>query len=655
MSVRIDYASDRMRLHRNIIRQRVRFGFFIVTCLFVALALRLAYIQVVKHGYYQAEAKKIRDHKTILLSQRGIIVDRNGVPLAINVAVGDVAADPLVIKDPAAFAADIVKFLPGQAADAIAARIAGAQQRTTPAGKKIRFIMLAHGVSYEHIQQYQDQFAAEKAAHIKDAKQPVNLTGSSVVTRWVRSYPKGTLACHTVGFLTKQNGLDVGEYGIEKSMNAALAGHDGYTVTTTDAHRRDIPGTEIRRVDAKNGDDIQLTIDVNIQRYAEQALAKSVTDHHAESGSCVVIDPKTGEVLAIANMPVFNPNVLKGTTYQQWDNRAVSDLYEPGSTLKSVTLAAVLDAQGLDMQNHHVHCSGQIQIGNHVVHCAKDPPTYGVHGDEDMRAVLKNSCNIGAAQYAMHLGANKLYEYEKAFGFLDRPQIGLPGVQHSHLRSPDVKPWSLIQLANVGFGQGISVTPVQLAAAYCTFANGGMHITPHIVKGMLPQDPPKRIIKPEVAKALLSMLQTVVEEGTGKPAQIEGYNIGGKTGSAQVAEHGHYGGEYIGSFCGIAPLNNPRLVILCTVNKPQGVHWGAVVAAPVVHDVAQQSLWYMNVVRDAPGKLDYADRNKVKTDDNAPAAVAPVKQEKTTEPEKTTKPDQPREHRSHAKTHHKTA
>jgi stage V sporulation protein D (sporulation-specific penicillin-binding protein) len=583
----------------------------LVAACFALLALRLGFIQLFKHSYYMAEADKIRKHGKVLPSQRGMILDRHGVPLAINVSVGDVIADPLVIADAAAFGADIARFLPGQTPETVTAAVTAAQARTTTAGHKVRYLMLAKGVAYEHIQALQNQFATEKKAHIKDSKVPLTLTGFSVNTRWVRSYPKGTLACHILGFLTKKNGVDVGEYGVEKSLNTALTGKDGYLLRETDAQMREIPGTEIERQDPVDGANVELTIDVNIQRFAEEALAKSCTEHHAASGSCVVMDPKTGEILAMANYPAFDPNNLKGTTYNEWDNRAVCDLYEPGSTLKSITLAATMDSQGLDMQYHHVHCSGQIAIGNHVVHCAKDPPTYGVHGDEDMRDVLMNSCNIGAAQYAMHLGADKLFAYEQAFGFLDRPDLGLPGAQRSHLKSPDEKAWSMIQLANVGFGQGVSVTPVQLASAYCVFANSGMRVYPHVVKGQLPATKPLRVIKPEVAKVMLSMLQTVVEGGTGKPAQIEGYNIGGKTGSAQVAEGGHYGDQYIGSFCGIVPISAPKMVILCAVNKPQGVHWGAVVAAPVVHDVAQQSMWYMNVVRDAPQKPDYADHSKV--------------------------------------------
>lgn len=610
MSVRTDFGSDRMRLHRNIIRQRVRFGFFLAALFYIALACRLIYIQTCRHSYYVNEAKKIRQHSVVLLSQRGIIVDRNGVPLAINVSVGDIAADPLVIKDPNAFAADLAAYIPRLDASAVASRILAAQQARTAAGRRIRYLLISKGVAYDHVEALQAQFEAEKRAHIQDPKNPVNLTGYSVNTRWVRSYPKGALACHVLGFLGMQKGVPVGAYGIEKSMNRLLSGSDGYVVRETDAQGREIPGTEIDRKDPVNGQDVQLTIDVAVQRYAEAALAKTVQEHHAQSGSCVVMDPRNGEILALANMPQFNPNNLRGTTYTQWDDRAVSDLYEPGSTLKSITLSAVMDSEGLDMQHHHVYCSGEMTVGSHTIHCAKDPPTFGVHGDEDMRAVLKNSCNIGAAQFALHLGADKLFTYEQAFGFLDKPNVGLPGLVCSRLKSPAVKPWSQIELANVGFGQGISVTPLALTTAYCALANNGVRVYPHIIKGLTLPTGTVRIVKPQVAKAMLSMLQTVVEEGTGKPAQIAGYNIGGKTGSAQVADHGHYGDEYIGSFCGIAPLTKPRLVILCAVNKPQGVHWGAVVAAPVVHDVAQQTLWYMNVMRDAPDKLDYNDHTK---------------------------------------------
>jgi len=610
-----------MRLHRNIIRERVRFGFFLTAVLFAAVACRYGYIQVFKHSYYLQEAHKVRVRTKLDLAQRGSIIDCNGVPLAMNVKVGDVNIDPFVISDPTAFASAIAPYLPGITADEIQAKIVDAKARRTLAGRQIRYVPLIKGVDINLLASLDKAYIAQKAANARHKKTPIILAGYSYVPRWIRTYPKGSLASQVVGFVGNQGGRIRGSYGIEKSMDTILCGHDGYSTWETDAKGNEISGTESAHEDKVDGGDIQLTIDVNVQRFAEEALAKSVKTYHGQSGICVVMDPKNGNILAMANEPTYDPNHLIGTNYNEWDNRCVSDLYEPGSTLKTITLSAVLDSLGLDYQYHHIHCSGQVVIGGHVIHCAPDPPDYGVHGEETMRDVLKNSCNIGAALFAMQLGPDRLFSYEKAYGFLEKPDIGLPEVQRSRLKSPIVKKWSKIQLANIAFGQGISITPLQLTSAYSTIANGGKRVYPHIIKGEVDQDVSYQVIKPEVAKTMLSMLQTVVEDGTGKPAQVAGYNIGGKTGSAQVPEHGHYGGAYVGSFCGVAPLSNPKLVILCAIFKPSGVHWGAVVAAPVVHDVAQQTLWYMQEVRDAPDKLDYVDQRKVDEKSKEKAAI----------------------------------
>jgi cell division protein FtsI/penicillin-binding protein 2 len=325
----------------------------------------------------------------------------------------------------------------------------------------------------------------------------------------------------------------------------------------------------------------------------------------------------------MASVPTFDPNHIQGTNNIEWHNPAVTDLYEPGSTLKTLTLSAVMDAEGLQHQYDKVVCTGTFQVGNHIIHCAKDPPLYGVHGVETMRDVLKNSCNIGAATYALRLGAPTLFKYEQRFGLLERPDSGLPDEQFCHLKGPDVKPWSKIELANIAFGQGISMTPLQLASIYATVANNGIRVHPRIILGQEYKGTPEQVIKPEVARTMLTMLQFVVTDGTGEPAQIAGFNVGGKTGSAQIAEHGHYGDQYVGSFCGIVPLSHPRLVILCAIFKPQGVHWGSVVAAPVVHNIAQLSMSYLKEPRDNPAMVDYADRQ------SRPAPVMPANGSKT--------------------------
>ena len=230
------------------------------------------------------------------------------------------------------------------------------------------------------------------------------------------------------------------------------------------------------------------------------------------------------------------------------------------------------------------------------------------------------------AQFGLHLGAPRLYKYEQKFGFLDYPGSGLPGEQKSFLKAPNVHNhftggmgWSQIQLANISFGQGISLTPLQLATAYCAIANGGTLMHPHIIRAIrkdgvetpVPPEPVRRVVSPEVAAAVRSILGTVVADGTGKPAQIADFSVGGKTGSAQMAgPHGYEAGHFVASFCGLYPLSHPRLVILCAIFEPQGIHWGAAVAAPVVHNIARAAMLQLQIVPDAPGRVDWDDHLK---------------------------------------------
>lgn len=606
MDVRREDLRTRTRWQVSNIRQRVRLVCFLLVALYMALAGRLVFLQIVKHDYYFRIARQIREHLIPLPAQRGEIVDRNGAPLAINIEVGQISADPTQVSDPTATGEALASCLPNVDAGAIATDILSMKGKLNASGKPVRAVSLAT-VPFANLKALEDEMREERAAHLKNPATPDQLAGIYIDTHWVRSYPNGDLAAQVLGFVSKGPGDKMtGVYGIEKSCDPILAGTDGYSHVQTDVDGHVLPGTETDHVAPHNGQNVTLTIDSYLQGVAQAALAKSVKAHHAQSGCVVVIDRQTGEILALANLPTFDPNNLTGSAYQQWDDRAVSDLYEPGSTLKTLTLSAVLDSQGLDMMNRTIYCSGEMQIGGHTIHCAKDPPKYGKHGLEDMRNVLENSCNIGAAQFALGLGADKLYQYEVAFGLTDRPDCGLPGAQFSRLESPEEKPWSKIQLANIAFGQGISMTPLQLASVYATIANDGRRVYPHIIAGQ-PVGPPVQVVKPEVAQAMLSMLQSVVTDGTGEPAQIADFTIAGKTGSAQVAEHGHYGDEYVGSFCGVVPVTNPRLVILCAIFKPQGVHWGAVVAAPVVHDVAKAAMAYLKTQPDAPGSQDYND------------------------------------------------
>lgn len=608
LAPRRENLRNRTRWQVEVIRTRLRVICFLLVAGYLALAGRLAYLQIVKHSYFLGLAYQIRQHTIVLPAERGEILDRKGNPLAVDLTVGDIIADPTEITEPDDTASVLAQCVPNADSNALSAAIKAAQNERTSAGKPLRYLVLTKSVPYAAIRDLEQQMRDQRSAHLKDPAIPDTLTGITIATHSVRSYPNGDLAAQVLGFVSKRpGGQMVGSYGVEKSFNSILTGHDGLLRVETDAQGHALAGTESDHVAPKNGSNITLTIDSYIQAVAQQALAKSVETYHAKSGCVVVLDPQNGDILADANLPTFDPNDLGASTYQNWDNRVACDLYEPGSTMKTLTMSAVLDSEGLDEMNHTIYCSGEWAVGGHIIHCAPDPPLYGHHGVEDMRKVLENSCNIGAAQFAMGLGADKLYHYQQAFGLFQAPDCGLPFPECSYLKSPEVKPWSKIQLANVAFGQGISITPLQLASIYATIANGGRRVYPHILEGA-PTPPAEQVVKPEVAQAMLSMLQSVVTDGTGEPAQISNFTIGGKTGSAQVAEHGHYGDQYVGSFCGIAPLTHPRLVILCAIFKPSGVHWGAVVAAPVVHDIAKASLAYLKTPPDALGTQDYDDK-----------------------------------------------
>lgn len=610
MDIRREDFRNRNRWQVAAIRARLRLICFLLVAGYLALAGRLAYLQIAKHAYFLGLAYQIRQHTIVLPADRGEIFDRNGNPLAVDIAVGDIIADPTEIADCANTASALAQCIPTADAGTLSSMIQAAQAERTPAGKPLRYLVLAKSVPYAAIRNLEQQMRADQHAHLINPANPDALTGITVLTHSVRSYPNGDLAAQVLGFVSKgPDGQMSGAYGVEKSFNSVLTGHDGLLRVETDAQGHVLAGTESDHVSPRNGRNIRLTIDSYIQAVAQRELAKSVETYHAKTGCVVVIDPENGDILADANLPTFDPNDLGASNYADWDDRVVSDLYEPGSTMKTLTMSAVLDSEGLDEMNHTIFCSGEWAVGGHIIHCAPDPPLYGHHGLEDMRKVLENSCNIGAAQFAMGLGADKLFEYDQAFGLLEKPDCGLPGAEHSYLQSPQVKPWSKIELANIAFGQGISITPLQLASIYATVANGGRRVYPHIIEGA-PVGPPVQVIKPEVAQAMLSMLQSVVTDGTGEPAQIANFTIGGKTGSAQVAEHGHYGDQYVGSFCGIAPLTHPRLVILCAIFKPSGIHWGAVVAAPVVHDIAKEALAYMKTPPDALGTQDYDDKSR---------------------------------------------
>lgn len=583
------------------------------------LAGRLVYLQAARHTYFQQQADAYRVSKSVLLARRGLILDRNGDALANNVPAAAVYADPQEVADPVATAARLAPILHEDPT-----RL---QALLTPRTARVHYVSLKRHLTVPDAD-------ALPVATLTTAIKQAGLTGVYVVGDTSRFYPDGALATQVLGF-TNRDG--VGVEGLEHSQDALLRGRDGKIVAEIDRDGRFLPGTTRRRVEAENGADIVTTIDERLQHVTDDELAKAVQAHHADHGVAIVMDPQTGEILALSQAPSYNPNAPRPVgklskadalkLSARWRDGAVSDLYEPGSTLKTITASAVLQEQGLDMMNVHVYCSPTLQVGKRVIHEAADALTRNL-GSQNLRGVLRVSSNVGMAQFGMHLGAPKLYEYEQKFGFLDVPGSGLPGETKSPLMAADAPNkftggigWSNIQLANISFGQGISLTPLQLATAYCAVANGGTLMRPHIVRAVrrdgeeTPVAPEvvRRVLDPPVAAAVRSMLGTVVQSGTGQPAQIADFSVGGKTGSAQVSgPRGYEEGHFVASFVGMYPLSHPRLVIYCAVFEPQGIHWGASVAAPVVHNIAREAMLQMQVTPDAPGTVDWDDHLKYK-------------------------------------------
>ncbi len=604
--------------HLGIIKPRATLLFVFVAVLYLLLAGRLVYLQAAQHTYFQKQADAYRVSRSLLPAQRGLILDRDGIVLAANVPAAAVYADPQEVSDPAAAAALLAPLLHDDPVHL--------QKLLTPRKTTVHYMLLRRHLAVPNT-------LTPPVTVLTDAIKKTGLAGIYVVPDTCRSYPDNSLAATVLGFT---NLAGVGAAGLEHSQEDVLRGHDGTIVAEIDNNGRFLPGTTRRLVEAENGADVVTTLDQRIQQVTDTELAKAVAAHGAAHGVALVLDPSTGGILALSEAPSYNPNQPRpaGKLSQaealqyaaRWRDGAVSDLYEPGSTLKTITASAVLSEQGLGKMNDYVYCSPTLQIGKHTIHEAADALTNNL-GSQNLRGILRVSSNVGMAQFGLRLGAPRLYKYEQKFGFLDYPGSGLPGEQKSHLLAPDAPNrftggigWSQIQLANISFGQGISLTPLQLASAYSAIANGGTLMRPHIIRAIrrdgittpVPPEPVRRVVSPEVAAAVRSMLGTVVADGTGKSAQIADFTVGGKTGSAQVAgPHGYEAGHFVASFCGLYPLSHPRLVILCAIFEPQGIHWGAAVAAPVVHNIARAAMLELQIPPDAPGRADWDDHLKL--------------------------------------------
>jgi cell division protein FtsI (penicillin-binding protein 3)/stage V sporulation protein D (sporulation-specific penicillin-binding protein) len=554
-------TSDR-RANRRI---RLILATFIVV---FGLALgRAAWLQVVHAATYGKQAQRMHEETTTTPAGRGSILDRTGVQLAIGEQDITVYADPRMVTD-ARSVALAAKHLFGADANKLYPQLLR---------KDTRFVYVA-------------RFADPKAANAFLAK---HFTGIGSYPEERRAYPQNTVAAPVIGYAGIDN---KGLGGLELQYNGKLAGRAGKQTIIRDATGQAID--TLSSTPERQGQNLFTTIDSRIQANAEAVLRKTVTQFRATSASAIVLDPRTGAILAMAQAPVYDANNAADVPYAVQRNRAVTDTYEPGSTFKLVTIAGAL-SQGIVTPSTRFHLPYSIHVADRVIHDAEYRPTEWLTTSE----ILSHSSNVGAVTIAEKLGRVSLMNWIEKFGYGKKTGIDFPGESPGFVLP--LEKWYGSTIGNVPIGQGISVTPIQMAAAYAAIANGGLWVQPHLVErvgGQLYNDHKRRrVVSPRIDAVLKKMLTGVVDEhgATGNAAAIPGYTVAGKTGTAQVpGPHGYTTGKYVASFVGMVPVKKPRLVVLVVVNEPTRGIFGGTVAAPAFAEIAMFDLQYLGVAPD---------------------------------------------------------
>ncbi len=547
------------------IRKRMVILFLVVVFLMFGLFARLIWVQVVNSQEFEKKALEQRLRELKVEPKRGNIYDVNGVEIAISGTAETVVAVPAEIKNPQETAYQLSLVLNSSEEEIYK-----------------RLTKVAASVYVER------KVSDEQAARIKK----LDLPGISFVEESKRYYPKGELAAHVLGFAGMDSqGLD----GIENKLEHYLHGVPGRVAVEKDGMNKQMPDGTKRYYPPQDGYNVYLTIDTVIQYIVERELEAALTKIDARGGTVIVMNPETGEILALANRPAYDPNNFQRYSQKLWRNIAISDTYEPGSTFKVITTVAALE-EGVVTPNDHFFCKGSIVVAGETIHCWKD----GGHGSQTFAEVVKNSCNPGFVQVGQRLGAEALYKYIDSFGFDNRTGITLPGEASAiKYNVEDVGP---VELATTAFGHSISVTPIQLITAISAVANDGLLLRPQLIKKVVDNEdnivqdfkvePIRQVISKETASLGRQLLGNVVAEGTGQSAQVEGYEIGGKTGTAQA-----YGAQiYDSSFVGMVPVDDPKLVILVVIHDiTSGVYFGSQTAAPIFQKIAQSALHHLKI------------------------------------------------------------
>ncbi len=556
------------------IRIRIRFIGFCFIAVFSLIVFRAFDLQVRNQEEWSKRAERQHQKTIPLTPQRGTIYDRNGEVLSLSIEVDSIFAEPRNITDGS------------QAAKQISAAL------SLPYS-----VVRSKITSDKSFVWLKRQVTPSESEEVRK----LGLQGIGFIQEHRRFYPNSEIGAHVIGF----TGLDPrGLEGLELEYDAQLLGQGGYLVTERDALGRSLGSGRYTVRGQRGGSSMYLTLDKNLQYIAEKELKLGMRESRSRAGTAIVLDPDSGRILAMANQPNFNPNAFFNFRPAQWRNRAVCDTFEPGSTFKIFLMAAALE-EGLVRPDQKIYCEkGVYRVGGQTIH------DHRAYGDLKISEVIKFSSNIGVAKIGKLLEREKYFRYISEFGFGGKTDIHLPGEVPGLVRNP--AQWFEIDLAAISFGQGISVTALQLAAATAAIANGGYLMAPYIVQSIV--DPygqeterrePKivrQVISEKSARQVREMMAMVTEEGgTGTLARVPGYRVGGKTGTAQKIDPvtgGYSADKRVASFVGFAPVDDPKLVILVALDEPEEKIYGGLVAAPVFSRIAAQALPYMNVLPD---------------------------------------------------------
>ena len=567
-------------------RKKIMVVFLCAVLLITALFGRLVYLMIFDAAHYQKLAKDLHERERKIKAARGEIVDRNGVVLATNRTVCTISVIHNQMKDPE------------QVITALCQELGEEEENIRKKVEKVS--------SMEKIKTNVEKETGDRIRNL-------DLAGVKVDEDFKRYYPYDTLASKVLGFT---GGDNQGIIGLEVKYEEVLKGTNGTILTVTDARGVELEKVAEDRIEPVAGNTLQISLDYNIQKYCEQAAKKVQEEKQAESVSVLLMNPQDGEILAMVNTPEFNLNTpfelidmdenteltdeqVQEMLNQMWRNPCINDTYEPGSTFKIITASACLE-EGVVSLSDTFSCPGYRIVEDRKIRCHK----VGGHGQETFIQGIQNSCNPVFIDIGLRLGTGRFCDYFEQFGLLGKTGVDLPGEAATIMHKEENI--GQVELATMSFGQSFQVTPIQMAATVSALVNGGKRVTPHFGVRILDKDKEtvrelkyddgKQIVSEETSRTMQALLESVVSEGSGKNAKIEGYHIGGKTATSQTLPRS--ANKYISSFIGFAPAGNPQILGMCVIYNPQGVYYGGTIAAPVIRDIFDNIFPYLGIEKD---------------------------------------------------------